>query len=306
MRLKTLAALIALGLATTSAAIERTWTNDQGETIEAELLNVRGDTAFLRSGGKRIPAPLERLSEADRQWIAQYQELTGERDWGASAEPVTGVFRSVEDEGIKLRAAGETLVLPFAKLTQNDWAHLAARFKHTGESPPESFAAARARAKPIEPPADAVTREWTDTRGRNITAAYERAQGAHAILWVKGKRYEYPLAQLSEADRKWVARQSVQQLLVDLQGGVAAVGSIAMSRAAGPPPNGGPPPGQFYPDAPPGGEFRQGEFQGGYVDEYGQPSRGDQPPPRGFPREALQGRPLIGGPPPRREPRPGE
>ncbi|MEQ8846648.1 hypothetical protein [Botrimarina sp.] len=301
---------LAMLAASVASAAERTWTNDQGQTLEAELINVRGDTAFLRSGGKRIPAPLERLSEADRQWIARYQELTGERAWGVAAEAITAEFRSVEADGVKLRTSSETLVLPFAKLTQDDWRRLAERYKHLGETPPENFAAERAAAKPIEPPADAVERQWTDARGRAITAAYEGVEGKSAVLWVKSKRFEYPLERLSEADRKWIARRNVQQLMDDLRGGASVLGSLAMAGpagAAGPGFPGQVAPGQVAPgqaaQQPPGYQGApeyQGEFGGGYPEgEYGQPGPDSETGygSQGVPPEALQGRPLIGRPP---------
>jgi hypothetical protein len=60
--------LIVCLLATAARADERTW--NISYTTNAELVEVRGDTAYLKSGGRVEEIPIARLSADDRQYIA--------------------------------------------------------------------------------------------------------------------------------------------------------------------------------------------------------------------------------------------
>ena len=60
--------LIVCLLATAAQAEERTW--NISYTTSAELVEVRGDTAYLRSGERIEQVPIARLSADDRQYIA--------------------------------------------------------------------------------------------------------------------------------------------------------------------------------------------------------------------------------------------
>jgi hypothetical protein len=55
-------------LATAAYGEERSWTITY--TTQAELVEVRGDTAFLKTNGTVNGVPLNRLSESDRQYVA--------------------------------------------------------------------------------------------------------------------------------------------------------------------------------------------------------------------------------------------
>jgi hypothetical protein len=55
-------------LSTAASAEERSWTITY--STDAELVEVRGDTAFLKSGDKVEGVPIARLSAGDRQYIA--------------------------------------------------------------------------------------------------------------------------------------------------------------------------------------------------------------------------------------------
>ncbi|TWT99545.1 hypothetical protein Pla108_04880 [Botrimarina colliarenosi] len=255
-RLLPLALLVAGG-----PAFGRTWTNDEGQTLEADFVRLRGPTVYLRGEDKKlVPAPLNRLSEADQQWVERYKELSGPREWATGGEPVRGRFELVREDGVSVSGAGDPVVVPFAKLSPADWQHVEAYHTHLERDLPDGFAAKRREAKAAEPPENAPEREWTDARGRKITALYGGAKGKAALLWIQGKRYEYPLAKLSPDDRRWVAQQCLQQLMADLRGGVSAATSIGTTVAARPPGlEAGVPPGESE------GEFR-GEPGGG---EYG-------------------------------------
>ena len=64
--------ILLCALTSMSGAEIRTWTDDTGQyTVEAELVEVRDGIVFLRkTDGSVSPVPLDRLSEADRQYIA--------------------------------------------------------------------------------------------------------------------------------------------------------------------------------------------------------------------------------------------
>jgi hypothetical protein len=66
MSMRTL--LIVCLLATAAQAEERTWSISY--TTSAELVEVRGDTAYLKSGDRIEQVPIARLSAGDRQYIS--------------------------------------------------------------------------------------------------------------------------------------------------------------------------------------------------------------------------------------------
>lgn len=49
----------------------RTWTSEDGKTIEADYVRLDGANAILKMKGKEIPVPLSRLSVGDRAFIEQ-------------------------------------------------------------------------------------------------------------------------------------------------------------------------------------------------------------------------------------------
>ena len=52
-------------------AAAREWTNDKGQTIEAEYVSSDGKSVVLKFNGKDITYSLERLSAADREFVAE-------------------------------------------------------------------------------------------------------------------------------------------------------------------------------------------------------------------------------------------
>jgi hypothetical protein len=54
------------------ARVARIWTDTQGRSIEATLLAIEGDTLLMRrTVDQRVfRLPLDRLSQADRDWVA--------------------------------------------------------------------------------------------------------------------------------------------------------------------------------------------------------------------------------------------
>ncbi|HRQ88220.1 MAG TPA: hypothetical protein PLA50_05445, partial [Bacteroidia bacterium] len=55
-------------------AEERSWTNSSGKTIVATLVEVSGENAVLEMGGKNFSVPLASLSQADRDFVANWRK----------------------------------------------------------------------------------------------------------------------------------------------------------------------------------------------------------------------------------------
>ena len=56
-------------------ALARTWTNQDGKQIEAELVSVDGDKVILRKGDKNYTLTIASLSEEDQTFIRESQEM---------------------------------------------------------------------------------------------------------------------------------------------------------------------------------------------------------------------------------------
>jgi hypothetical protein len=56
------------------AAEARVWTDTQGRTIEADIVRVDGSDAIVNRNGKESRLPLTLLSDADKQFVAKWQE----------------------------------------------------------------------------------------------------------------------------------------------------------------------------------------------------------------------------------------
>ncbi|QDV79714.1 hypothetical protein [Botrimarina mediterranea] len=228
-------ALFGVLAVTASVASARTWTNDEDQTLEADFVRYRSSdrTVLLRGeNGKLVPAPIDRLSEEDQQWVEAYRDFVAPRIWGDPAKRQRGRFQVLRDDHVEVRLASESLSIPLKDLTAEDVAHLEALYAHTEEELPAYFATVKRTAVASRPPDGAVERDWTDAKGRTITALYGGTEGDQAVLWIKGKRYEYPLSRLSAADRTWVGQQKLGQLANDLKGGWSAASTIAMTGMA--------------------------------------------------------------------------
>lgn len=64
----------ALTLALVLPAAARTFTDNQGRTIEAELVGHSGDTVVISRGGKEFPVPVTNFSLDDQEYIRQWIE----------------------------------------------------------------------------------------------------------------------------------------------------------------------------------------------------------------------------------------
>lgn len=215
------------------AASARTWTDEDGTTVEAEFVRVEETLLVLRDEERNlIRAPMSRLSEADLDWIEKYKEFIAMRYWGASE--TRGRLRLLRDDHLVVRLARNTEEVPYGDLKLEDFQHAEAFYEHIEKELPEGFVAAHNAAKPPVPPEGAVERSWTDVRGREIAAYYVGTApsdaGPTAQLWMEGKEFNVPLSRLSEADRQWIAQRnlaSVSDVASSLGALFAAIGENA-------------------------------------------------------------------------------
>jgi len=97
------------GLLTTSATA-RTWTSNDGKEIEAEYVSATETEVTIKreEDSQSFTIPLERLSEADRKWVAEELAkpvpITGE-----FAELITGDWELAEYEGLPYAIYGKNL-----------------------------------------------------------------------------------------------------------------------------------------------------------------------------------------------------
>lgn len=75
--MKTVLLLLACGITTLSA---RTWTNNQGKAIEAELVKVVGETVIIKLNGAEVPIKIETLSTADKEFVGQWVKGSGDQN----------------------------------------------------------------------------------------------------------------------------------------------------------------------------------------------------------------------------------
>ena len=68
----------------TTTAWSRTWTDTTGRKIEADLVSVQGDKVVLSLKGKNVPLDIGKLSEADKEYIATWQEEQAEKTSGTT------------------------------------------------------------------------------------------------------------------------------------------------------------------------------------------------------------------------------
>lgn len=72
--------VIFLSLILISHAQERVWTSDDGKRITAEFLRDANDAVVLKFQGRETTVPLARLSESDREWLANRREEAAARE----------------------------------------------------------------------------------------------------------------------------------------------------------------------------------------------------------------------------------
>jgi predicted esterase len=96
----------------------RTWTAADGRTLEAEFIsaNERNVTLRRKSDGKRFTLSLDKISEADREWVAEtLEELDGpgeKEPSGIFEDRLTEDWEKMEFESLKFRFFSEKRMSP--------------------------------------------------------------------------------------------------------------------------------------------------------------------------------------------------
>lgn len=94
--MKALRLTLILAIALTVPASARSWTNSDGQTIEADFVSADEKVVRIRLRGKVISYPLEKLSQADRDWVAAQSG-----DSADDADAVNPVYTSDMEAFIK-------------------------------------------------------------------------------------------------------------------------------------------------------------------------------------------------------------
>lgn len=94
-----LAVFIAAVLLTGNIAAGRTWTNQTGTQIEAELTGIEGGNALLQKGGQIFRVPVTSLSPGDQEFIRSWKPAAAN-----SATAVTAASKEVAKKGACLAA----------------------------------------------------------------------------------------------------------------------------------------------------------------------------------------------------------
>jgi thiol-disulfide isomerase/thioredoxin len=106
----TLAAILWLSAALPSGASPRTWTNNDGQTMEAELVDVSGDHVHFRRDGRVYRYPVASLSAADQAEVRKRAEASPQSPGRDSTTPALGqelTGKLVQMQGGRLRPLGE-------------------------------------------------------------------------------------------------------------------------------------------------------------------------------------------------------
>lgn len=186
---------------------ERTWTNDVGETIEARLVRVSGATAILDKAGEIIRAPIGRLSDADKDWIKLVREVGRWREWTmADGTTRRAKLESVEDNELAFKDMDTEFELTIDGLSDSDRQLLEQVYGSSGPAVSVSdFPDNGAATNGVE----AVTRDFTDIRGKTITAEYRGLLGDKVVLYFQDREWQVPITQFSATDRQWVTETEV-------------------------------------------------------------------------------------------------
>lgn len=114
-------AVTCAALPTHLQAAPRTWTNQEGKTIEAELMRVEGDKVRLQlTGGKVYDVPVATLSAADQEFIKAEQDRTPSP--GAPAADLSKRRAKWTEDWEEALAESKSSGLPILLLmTGSDW-----------------------------------------------------------------------------------------------------------------------------------------------------------------------------------------
>ncbi len=218
----------------------RTWTNDEGQTLEASLKRLSGATAILDRDGEIIRAPISRLSNADKEWIKLVREIKRWREWTmADGSTRRAKLESVDGDRLEFKDRSETFELTLGDLGDADHGRVAAiydtpnrgatRFSGSSEGlaygisvgkVADPLAAGREGVSAISQNwrvANPISREWTDVDGKTIDAEFHGVEDKNLLLTFKDREWKVPLWRFSDDDQQFVSDLRRQQIGADDQ-----------------------------------------------------------------------------------------
>lgn len=98
--------LLICGALVTSQAFGRVFTDDQGRTVDAELVGVRGDNVVLSKNGRAAQWPISKLSAKDQLYVRAWQASPPETPnlsiqiWEREGIGASGAFDEPEEGGL--------------------------------------------------------------------------------------------------------------------------------------------------------------------------------------------------------------
>ncbi len=213
--------LFAVALACASDAFSRTWTNDKGEQIEADLVRVSGGVAILNKGSEAIRAPIDQLSQADQDYLEAYKEIRKFRDWQIGGETKRGRYVEFRDGRVVVKIGSENVTLGLDELSDPD-----RKMVEQLESLATTEAPSRSNRAASNGPRPGVVRSWTNSQGKEIEAEFRRVEGDKVVLYFRDKEWKFPLTDLSPADQAYIAsaNQPAQPDFGAMAGGPSSAG----------------------------------------------------------------------------------
>ncbi|WP_197528896.1 hypothetical protein [Aeoliella mucimassa] len=221
----------------------RTWTNDEGQTLDATLKRISGGTAILDDNGTEIRAPISRLSEEDKEWIKKVRELIRWREWTMADNTTQRAKLESFSEDVlvmKTRESEVDVEWSLDELADSDRALLAEVFSTSsnedenrewdptlgggremledgmspsgmnpaGMNPAEGAPAGvnPSGMRPGEIPIRNIgtVRDWTDNNYKTISAEFRGLDGPNVVLFFKNREWRVPLTDFSFEDQQWV------------------------------------------------------------------------------------------------------
>lgn len=215
-----LALLLSAAGSLTATAQTRTWTNDEGQTMQADFVRYRGSTVYLKEDRKIHRVPFERLSADDQAYAEAAAECTKYRDWTTpQGKTFRGRYEGHESGEVEFKTREGKERVAYYDLIADDQALLMAftegEIGQAAGEPPETLVP---RALVTEERGQGE-RVWTDVRGKKIVAEYRGVEADKVVLFFKNREWRVPLTRLSEADQAFARSLAEPQMDVAASSG---------------------------------------------------------------------------------------
>ena len=205
-----------------------TWSDNLGNSVEAEFVRLNGTTVVLKATNRKvIQLPLSDLTPGSQKLAQAEQTASKARDWKVDGKSQRGKYVGFVDGKAKIRIAGKVVEVPFGKLITADANFVRNQLVVRGKSdlldslPQQSSAPSLLGGGNPEPASERSVaefsldsdadsgepmRKWKDKNGKSVTARLVDANQKEVTLFVKAKQKEYtlPLSKFSREDQQYV------------------------------------------------------------------------------------------------------